>query len=225
MKRHSPNICHYFLDLNPSTVSTETDSVVKSIPSCNCPGKEANTGGGVFILVRDGILVSEQKHFKTDCEIVWVRIDVAGFKRLFIASYYRPRESDEHNLAELRKSPAMVCQENGTIWVLRDMNFPKLSWDDDDVPIIKPGCSCLRLYEDFIEMLNDLYLSQVVREATKGDNILGLFLTTNSTLVNSVYIYPGLSDHDIVKSDVSIKHKVAKQKPRKFYLNRRADWE
>ena len=84
------------------------------------------------------------------------------------------------------------------------MNVSKLSWDGDDVPIIKPRCSCLRLYEDFIEMLNDFNLSQVVREATRGDNILDLFLTTDSILVNSVYIYRGLSDHDIVKSEVSI---------------------
>ena len=70
--------------------------------------RTTGTGGGVFILVRDGILVSEQKHFKTDCEIAWVRVDVAGSKPLFIASYYRPRESDEHSLAELRKSIAMI---------------------------------------------------------------------------------------------------------------------
>ena len=45
--------------------------------------RTTGTGGGV----RDGILVSEQKHFKTesDCEIVWVRVDVAGSKLLFIA--------------------------------------------------------------------------------------------------------------------------------------------
>ena len=176
--------------------------------------RTTGTGGGVFILARDGILVSEQKHFKTDCEIVWVRVDLAGSKPLFIASYYRPRESDEHSLAELRKSLAMVSQDIGNIWVLGDMNFPKLSWDDDDVPIIKPGWSCPRIYEDFIECFNDFNLSQVV---------LDLFLTTNSTLVNSVYIYPGLSDHDIVKSEVSIKPKVTKQKPRKSYLYRRVD--
>ena len=117
----------------------------------------------------------------------------------------------------------MVSQENGNIWALGDMNFSKLSWNDDDVPIIKPGCSCSRLYEGFIEMLNDFNLSKVIREATRGDTTLDLFLTTNSTLVNSVNIYPGLSDHDVVKSEVGIKPKVAKRKPRKSYLYRRAD--
>ena len=85
-------------------------------------------------------------------------------------------------------SSHLISQENGNILVLEDMNFPKLSWDDDDVPIIKPGCSCPRLYEDFIEMLNDFNLSQVIIEAIRGDSILDIFLTTNSTLVNSVNI-------------------------------------
>ena len=80
--------------------------------------------------------------------------------------------------AELRRSLAMVSQNNGNIGVFGDMNFPKLSLDDDDVPIIKPECSCPRLYEYFIEMLNDFNLSKVVREATRGDKILDLFLTT-----------------------------------------------
>ena len=36
---------------------------------------------------------------------------------------------------------------------------------------------------------------------------------------------PGLSDHNIVKSEASIKPKVTKQKPGKAHLYRRADWE
>ena len=148
-------------------------------------------------------------------------IDIAGAKALFIASYYRPRENDEYNLTELRKSLDMVSMEKGHIWILGDMNFPKLFWDEEDVPTIKPGCSCPRLYEDFIGILNEFSLSQVVREPTTCDNILDRFLTTNSSLVNSVNILPGLSDHNIVKSEVSIKPKVT----RKAHLYRRADWE
>ena len=104
------------------------------------------------------------------------------------------------------------------------MNFPKLFWDEEDVPTIKPGCSCPRLYEDFIEILNDFRFSKLVRESTRCDDILDLFLTTNSSLVNSVNIMPGLSDHNIVKSEVSIKPKVTKQKPRRAHLYRRAVW-
>ena len=111
------------------------------------------------------------------------------------------------------------------MWILGGMNFPKLSWDEEDVPTIMPGCSCSGLYEEFIDIQNEYSLLQVVREAIRCGNILDLFLTSNSTLVNSIQLLPGLSDHDTVKSVVSIKPKVVKQNTRKNYLYRRADWE
>ncbi|MCW4309234.1 MAG: reverse transcriptase domain-containing protein [Candidatus Thiodiazotropha endolucinida] len=187
--------------------------------------RTSGTGGGVFILVKNGILASEQLHCQTDCEIVWVRIDIVGSRPLFIASYYRPKENDALSLAELKRSLTITSQEKGNMWVLGDMNFPKLSWDEEDVPLILPGCNYPGLYEEFIDILNEFSLSQVVREATRCGNILDLFLTSNITLINTVQILPGLSDHDIVKSAVSIKPRVVKQNPRKTFLYRKADWE
>ena len=118
-----------------------------------------------------------------------------------------------------------MSKEKGDIWVLGDMNFPKLFWDEEDVPVIKPGCSCPRVYEEFIDIMNDFNLFQVVREPTRYENILDLFLTTNNTLVNAVTIIPGLSDHNIVKSVVNIKPKFNKQQPRRSFLFRKANWE
>ena len=50
--------------------------------------------GGVFILVIDTIIATEQKQLKTDCEIIWVKLDIVAAKPLYIAAYYRPKESD-----------------------------------------------------------------------------------------------------------------------------------
>ena len=48
------------------------------------------------------------------------------------------------------------------------------------------------------------------------NNILDLFLTTNHTLVNSVNIIPGLSDHDIIEGVVDIKPVSTKKVPKKY---------
>ena len=99
----------------------------------------------------------------------------------------------------------------------------------------KAGLGCrrhtfhqIRLYpnqvESFIETLNEFSLMQMVREPTRGGNILDLFLTTNYTLVESVSIIPGLSDHNIVKCTVNSKPKVTKKASRKTFLYRKADW-
>ena len=67
-----------------------------------------------------------------------------------------------------------------------DFNYPKLVWDEDDIPVIKSGCAFNKVYEGFVETLNDFNLTQMVREPTRAENILDLFLTTNHTLVESV---------------------------------------
>ena len=56
-------------------------------------------------------------------------------------------------------------------------------------------------------------LEQMVTSPTRGQNILDLFLTTNPTLVDNVFIIPGLSDHDIVLIQVNVKPQGVKAGP------------
>ena len=187
--------------------------------------RKGNIGGGVVILVKDDIIASEQKQFQTDCEILWIKIELVGTRHLHIAAYYRPKENDAYSADEFRRSLEMVSKEKGDIWVLGDLNYPKLDWDKDDVPYIKAGCAHTKLYDSFIETMSDFNFSQMVREPTRQGNILDLFLTTNHTLVNSVKIIPGLSDHDIVEGVVDTKPASTNKAPRKVHLYRKADWD
>ena len=184
----------------------------------------ANTaGGGVFILVKDTIIATKQKQLKTDCEIIWVKLDVVASKPLYIAAYYRPKESDAKSLEELNKSLEMVSMRKGSMWVLGDFNFPGLSWNSAHIPKINPECRYPTLYNDFISCLEDHSLVQMVSKPTRDDNVLDLFLTSNHTFVNKVEIFPGISDHEISIS--SVKPKMTRQKPRSIPIYRKADWE
>ena len=64
---------------------------------------KASRGGGVFILVRNNFLRSEQPQFRTKCEIIWVKLEITGNRPLLIGAYYRPRENDLEGLQELKK--------------------------------------------------------------------------------------------------------------------------
>ena len=86
---------------------------------------------------------------QTDCKILWVKLQVEKCKPLYIAAYYRPKESDIHSTEELRKSLELTRNLKGNIWILGDFNYPKFSWIDC-APTIKPGCCFTSLYEDFI---------------------------------------------------------------------------
>ena len=82
-----------------------------------------------------------------------------------------------YSAEQFHKSLEMVSQQKGDIWVLGDLNYPKLDWDAEDIPFIRPGCTQIKLNEGFIENLKEFSLMQMVREPTRGGNILDLFLT------------------------------------------------
>ena len=86
-------------------------------------------------------------------------------------------------------------------------------------------CSYPNLYDDFMTMLDDFSLVQMVTEPTRHENVLDLFLTTNHTLVQKTEILPGIADHDIMVADVNITPQVGRQKPRNVPLYRKADWD
>ena len=72
---------------------------------------------------------------------------------LYIAAHNRPKENDAYSGDEFRKPLEMVSQQKGDTSVLGDLNYPKLDWDKNDVPFIKPGCAHHTLYDSFIETM------------------------------------------------------------------------
>ena len=58
------------------------------------------------------------------------------------------------------------------------LQFPKLQWDSDHVPIIRPGRSYPSIYKGVVSCLDDFGLVQMESKPTRGDNILDLFSTT-----------------------------------------------
>ena len=59
-------------------------------------------GGGVFIAVRNDSVVQEMKDTQSNCEDVWIKIDLFGSKSLLIGAYYKPHEHDQHSREEFK---------------------------------------------------------------------------------------------------------------------------
>ena len=107
--------------------------------------------GGVFVVVSDSLVCSEQPQFRTDCEIVGVKLEIVGSQPLHIAAFYKPREDDQDSLNHLRNSLEMITYLKGTILVLGDFNLPKFYWTDCE-PLIRPDCMFKSMYKNFMEM-------------------------------------------------------------------------
>ena len=100
---------------------------------------ETTRSGGVFVLVSDTLICSEQPQLRSECEITWVKLVVVGSQPLYLAAFYKPREDDQDSLDMLRKSLDKLVGKKGNIMVVGDFNLPKFTWVDCE-PSIKPDC-------------------------------------------------------------------------------------
>ena len=163
------------------------------------------------------MVCTEQPQFKTECELIWIKLDIVGTQPLYIAAFYKPKEDDLDSLEKLKDSLDMLVEKKGTIMVLGDFNLPKLSWIDHE-PSPRQDCVHRPVYECFTDILDDFNLTQMVTQPTRQDHVLDLFLISNPTLVTDITILPGLGDHDIVQAEVAVKPTQVNPKRRK------ADW-
>ena len=71
---------------------------------------------------------------------------------------------------------------------MEDFNYRRIDWDS----ITGDGCS-----EEFLNVIQDGFFIQLVRELTQQGNILNLVFTNNETLVSQVEIGArfDISDH------------------------------
>ena len=86
--------------------------------------------GGVFVLVRDTLICSEQPQLRSECEITWVKLEIVVAQPLYLAAYYKPSEDDQDSLDMLRNSLEKLTGKKGNIMVVGDINL---------IHVIPPG--------------------------------------------------------------------------------------
>ena len=47
-------------------------------------------GGGVIIAAKEDYICREVTELHTQCEIAWMKLEIVGYKPLFIYGYYKP---------------------------------------------------------------------------------------------------------------------------------------
>lgn len=180
-------------------------------------------GGGVLVAIHNSLESSEVKELLVEnCELVWCKVKLKGERDLYVCAHYRPDDGDEPSLLNLNISMDRAAQiPNAHLLIGGDFNFP--SWDWKNM-CLKPNPVYARLHINFIHMLNDHGLEQVVNDSTREKNTLDIILTNHPNLVPRVEILPGLSDHCAVYCEYSINAQKRKQSPRIIPLYSKADW-
>ena len=83
-----------------------------------------------------------------------------------------------------------------------DFNFPNINWDTHTVHHTHSR-DHINQCEQLLSFMESNFLSQLVMEPTRNNNILDLLLTNNDRIFSQTKVFnTSLSDHNIVKSDL-----------------------
>ena len=79
-------------------------------------------------------------------------------------------------------------------------------------------------HQQRLDMEQELGFEQMQLSPNRVSNILDLYFTTYPNLFKSCYTVPDISDHQMIVVDCDVKPRYKKQKHRKLYIFKKANW-
>ena len=178
-------------------------------------------GGGCLVAVADHLKSHEVPELAVpNCELVWAKIKLKGKKDLLVAAYYKPDDGDKDSLDRFSESVERVSMNNYVV-IGGDFNLPSFDWTTCSLktPSVYP-----KLHTQFLDLLNDHGLQQMVTFPTRERNTLDLFVTNFPSLVPRTEGVPGISDHFAVYMEFQIQPERRNYTKRPVPSYKRANW-
>ena len=182
--------------------------------------RQNRKGGGVLLAVKKGINCDRVPELENNCECVWVKLIQPNGKNLYVASIYRPTASDEHSIPEFRKSLELIPR-SASIFIAGDLNFPDVDWS---TKLVQAGSNNANVHGEFLDLLEDFMLEQLVAEPTRHENILDLIISNCPSSCKNVTVTAGISDHEAVSCTIDFRPKKKHSLPRELPIYSKADW-
>ncbi len=183
------------------------------------------SGGGVFLAFKSNLIAKEEIDLQTNCESIWASMHIKGRPALYVGAFYRKHFGnttlDQNYIKELDTALSKI-PPNCQVLLAGDFNLPDVMWEKNYFP---PGGRYPAVSKQVIDLTQNYNLHQIVTKPTRANNILDLVFTNVPTLVQSVDVIPGVSDHDgIVSADFLISSRRIKQPRRKIFLYKKGDF-
>ena len=134
--------------------------------------------GGALLLIKRNL--NPVLYLKGDvpAEVVWCKVFPSPKTEVLVGVVYRPELGGESNLVHICNSMDSIDMDN-TILV-GDFNFRDKDWKTNEAPSA--------ISKKFPACVEENLLFQLVKEPTRGDNILDLILTGNPDIVHTVTV-------------------------------------
>ena len=158
--------------------------------------RSSKRGGGVAVYVRENLNVQEipEIDYLRPSEYIWIKLIGEENEGLNIGVCYRPPASDSSVNTILFKNIKQACQ-GGEAIIMGDFNYPNINWN----LVTGQGKS-----EEFLDVINDLFLTQYVSQPTRGQSILDLVMCNDPDRICSIGVMEpvGTSDHSTISFDI-----------------------
>lgn len=101
---------------------------------------------------------------------------------------FEPLETLDQTLCQLsQKSPPNIL-------LTGDFNLPSVSWDEDNYSTQPNPAYGTEVNNKLLDIVNNHFLTQHVKQPTRGHNILDLVFTTNPNMVTDLNIQSGIHE-------------------------------
>ena len=178
-------------------------------------------------MVSEKFISSEPEELKVDayCEMVRVHVQIPGATQLYIGSLYRPHDQNDPAYLDQLNTCLSRIPVGAHTWLGGDFNLGDIDWETETV---KPNPYKSGLCHQLLQISKDHFLDQLVLEPTRitedTGNTLDLFFSNNQSLVNRVEVIPGISDHETVYVESSLRPAKIVTPPRQVNCYRKADF-
>ena len=149
-----------------------------------CDRVTGKRGGGVCLFTKKGlryIVQSIPEHF-AHLELICVDIVSNSVKHRFI-TVYRPPSCELQHSHDLIECMSILCDVNYSASVVGDFNFPIINWAQDF-----NVCDLPDLESEFVHLFLNFGFVELIKECTRGENILDLLFFNDPLVVSDVVV-------------------------------------
>ena len=162
--------------------------------------RDIRKNGGALLYVHNSYIVSDSRNFGDQfCNGIILKIDDLN---CVTAAVYRPPDCPTPSFKKvLDKLQAFIddkLEENCEIYLTGDFNLPNLEWNTMTTNGSQ-GKATKEAAELLLDFMSKNFLSQIVNQPTRGNNILDLVLTNRVHYIcETTSTDTSLSDHNLV---------------------------
>ena len=146
---------------------------------------------------------------------MWGKVEIKGARPLLVASVYRHTDNDPTSMKQLNSTVERLNDTTPNAVISGDFNVPSVNWSSLTVSNTPQYGQSVNQEVLNLAVQNGLY--QIQHERTRMNNVLDLVFVTNMNLVNNIKVYPGMSDHNCIITDINLKVKHCRKPPRTVY--------